>query len=49
MLGGYAATEQRDYQNALTYFRQALQQRPGNPYATRAIRNVESYIQRNSR
>ena len=46
MLVGYAATEQRDYQTALINFRRALQLRPGNPYATRAISNVQSYIQR---
>jgi hypothetical protein len=49
MLAGYTATDQRDYQSALSYFRRALQQRPGNSYATRAIRNVEGYMQRSSR
>ncbi|HAG83418.1 MAG TPA: hypothetical protein DCL61_20295, partial [Cyanobacteria bacterium UBA12227] len=43
---GYAATDQRDYQTALINFRRALNERPGNPYAVRAIQNVESYIQR---
>ena len=42
---GYAATEQRDYQTALINFRRALAARPGDRYATAAIRNVESYIQ----
>ena len=43
---GYAATEQKDYQTALINFRRALEARPGDRYATAAIRNVESYIQR---
>ena len=46
MNAGYAATQQRDYQNALNYFERARQLRPGNPYATRAIRNVRGYMQR---
>jgi TolA-binding protein len=46
MNAGYAATQQRDYQTALTNFQRALQVRPGNPYATRAIRNVRGYMQR---
>ena len=46
MLAGYAATNERDYQTALTNFRRALQLRPGNPYATRAISNVQGYLQR---
>ena len=45
MLDGYAATDQRDYPTALSNFRNALQLRPGNPYATQAISNVEGYIQ----
>lgn len=43
---GYAATEQGDYQTALINFRRALAARPGDRYATTAIRNVQSYIQR---
>jgi hypothetical protein len=43
---GYAATQQRDYQTALINFRRALNARPGDSYATRAIRNVEGYLQR---
>jgi hypothetical protein len=43
---GYAATQQRDYQTALINFRRALNLRPGDSYATRAISNVESYLQR---
>jgi hypothetical protein len=46
---GYAATQQRDYQTALINFRRALNARPGDAYATQAIRNVESYIQDNRR
>jgi tetratricopeptide (TPR) repeat protein len=41
---GYHATRKRDYQTALINFRRALQQRPGDAYATQAIRNVTSYI-----
>ncbi|MDJ0705748.1 MAG: hypothetical protein QNJ46_20980 [Leptolyngbyaceae cyanobacterium MO_188.B28] len=43
---GYAATEQKDYQTALINFRRALEARPGDRYATEAIRNVEFYIRR---
>jgi hypothetical protein len=32
----------------LVNFRKALQQRPNNRYAVQAVRNVESYIQRNN-
>jgi cytochrome c-type biogenesis protein CcmH/NrfG len=46
MRAGYAATDQRDYQTAITNFERALQLRPRNPYATRAIRNVRGYMQR---
>lgn len=48
MRTGYEATEQGDYQTALINFRRALQERPGNPYARQAIRNVETYIERDS-
>ncbi|MGB3291589.1 MAG: tetratricopeptide repeat protein, partial [Phormidesmis sp.] len=43
---GYDATESDDYPNALEYFQTALQQRPGDYYATQAIRNVQTYINR---
>ncbi|NET31755.1 MAG: hypothetical protein F6K19_07100 [Cyanothece sp. SIO1E1] len=43
---GYAATEQEDYQTALINFRRALEIRPEDPFASKAINNVESYIQR---
>jgi len=46
MIIGYQATEKRDYQTALINFRRALKERPNNPYAVQAIRNVETYMQR---
>jgi tetratricopeptide (TPR) repeat protein len=45
---GYTETRRRNYTQALKYFQQALQLRPNNKYATAAIRNVNSYIQRRS-
>ncbi|MEW6491072.1 MAG: hypothetical protein AB1589_00775 [Cyanobacteriota bacterium] len=48
MNAGYAATQQRSYPIALACFQRALQLRPGNPYATQAVQNVQGYIQRNS-
>ncbi|MDF5733791.1 MAG: DUF928 domain-containing protein [Rhizonema sp. PD38] len=42
---GYAATAQRNYPSALSYFKQALQERPGDRYASTAVNNVQSYIQ----
>lgn len=49
MLQGYNATKQRNYQAALNYFQQALQARPRDTYATIAIRNIKSYIERDRR
>jgi hypothetical protein len=46
MNAGYAATQQRNYPTALACFQRALQLRPGNPYAARAVQNVQGYIQR---
>ncbi len=46
MQAGYAAVNSRDYVAALSHFRNALSQRPSDPYASQAIRNVESYLQR---
>jgi tetratricopeptide (TPR) repeat protein len=46
MLIGYAAAEQGDYHTALINFRRALNARPGDRYATAAIRNMEAYIAR---
>jgi cytochrome c-type biogenesis protein CcmH/NrfG len=48
MLAGYAATQQRDYPTALSYFQRALQLRPNNRYASQAISNVRGYIQRDA-
>ncbi|NMF84551.1 hypothetical protein [Nodosilinea sp. P-1105] len=44
MLAGYNAAERRDYHTALINFRRALAVRPGDRYATAAIRNMETYI-----
>lgn len=41
---GYDATEAGNYSVALENFQQALALRPGNYYATQAIRNVQTYI-----
>lgn len=43
---GYDATEQGDYQTALINFRRALEVRPQDYYATQAMRNVTTYIER---
>lgn len=43
MQAGYAAAEQKDYEAALLHFRRALDERPNDTYAQRAIQNVESY------
>jgi Domain of Unknown Function (DUF928) len=44
MLQGYRATAKRDYHSALLSFRNALRQRAGDRYASRAISNVSRYI-----
>lgn len=44
---GYAAFDQGDYQTALINFKRALNQRPGDSYATKAIENTEAMINRN--
>ena len=41
---GYDETHSRDYQSALINFRRALAERPGDYYATQAVRNVRAYI-----
>ncbi|MEN8445665.1 MAG: hypothetical protein ABG776_11705, partial [Cyanobacteria bacterium J06555_13] len=46
MEAGYDATEVSDYDAAMVYFRTALQQRPNDYYATQAIRNVHTYLNR---
>jgi hypothetical protein len=38
---GYAATKQKDYGTALINFRRALGHRPNDPFATKAIHNLE--------
>lgn len=43
---GYDATEQGDYQTALINFQRALDVRPQDYYATQAMRNVKTYIER---
>ncbi|MBE9113906.1 hypothetical protein IQ273_31540 [Nodosilinea sp. LEGE 07298] len=46
MLAGYSAAERQDYNTALINFRRALAARPGDRYATAAIRNMETYLAR---
>ena len=46
MLAGYSAAEREDYHTALINFRRALGFRPGDRYATAAIRNMNAYIAR---
>ncbi|MGF1457617.1 MAG: tetratricopeptide repeat protein [Leptolyngbyaceae cyanobacterium] len=41
---GYDATEAGNYQSALESFEQALALRPGSPYASQAILNVQTYL-----
>ncbi|WP_242026718.1 tetratricopeptide repeat protein [Phormidium tenue] len=48
MAAGYEATEQGDYETALLYFQRALDERPNNSFAQRAIQNVEQYRTRTS-
>jgi hypothetical protein len=43
MQAGYAATQARDFETALLYFRRALDERPDDSYAEEAIDNVEDY------
>jgi hypothetical protein len=43
MQAGYAATQARDFETALLYFRRALDERPDDSYAEEAIENVEDY------
>ena len=44
MNAGYDATETGNYEEALSYFEQALEIRPGNAYASQAVRNVRTYL-----
>ncbi len=46
MEAGYDATDSGDYDTALSYFEQALQLRPNDYYATQALRNVYTYLNR---
>lgn len=46
MEAGYDATEAGNFQTALENFNRALQERPGDYYATQATRNVQTYINR---
>jgi hypothetical protein len=46
MREGYKLTGQKKWRPALQNFQQALQIRPGDRYASTAVRNVKSYIQR---
>jgi hypothetical protein len=48
MRQGYRADSKRDFHSALLAFREALRQRPGDRYATRAINNVSRYIEAKS-
>lgn len=48
MRAGYTATEQRDYDTALLYFKRALDERPNDTFAEQAIHNVEGYRNRNA-
>lgn len=41
---GYDATERKNYTQALTFFENALDERPGDSYAVQAIRNVQTYL-----
>ncbi|MEL4896424.1 tetratricopeptide repeat protein [Crocosphaera sp. Alani8] len=41
---GYDATQKHHFQQALTYFEQALQVKPNDEYATQAVRNINTYI-----
>jgi uncharacterized protein HemY len=41
----YDANERQHFADALRYFEAALQARPGDPYATQAVRNVRTYLQ----
>ncbi len=43
---GYDATQRRHFSQALAHFQAALRVKPGDPYATQAVRNVSSYLQR---
>ena len=46
MEAGYDATDDGDYTLAISYFQAALNLRPGDYYATQALRNVQTYLNR---
>ncbi|NJM47984.1 MAG: hypothetical protein HC860_18925 [Alkalinema sp. RU_4_3] len=41
MQAGYAASREKAYSKALVFFRRALDDHPGDSYATKAIANIE--------
>ena len=43
---GYDATQRHHFSQALGHFQAALRVKPGDPYATQAVRNVSTYLQR---
>ena len=44
MKAGYAAYNKKDYKTALSNFKSALELRPKNVYATKAIQNTEKRL-----
>lgn len=40
---GYEATRDKNYESALYWFQEALRENPNNPYALKAIQNVNKY------
>ena len=46
---GYDATNNRNYQTALINFKRALKERPGDFYASQALRNVQTYTTNSGR
>jgi hypothetical protein len=44
MQAGYTASQQKDGQTALLYFKRALDERPNDTFATQAIRNIEANL-----
>nr|WP_290227335.1 ARC6/PARC6 family protein [Trichocoleus desertorum] len=47
MQAGYAATKKGDYPLALLNFKRAVDERPNDAYAQKAVQNVEGYLTRN--
>ncbi len=45
---GYDANQRHHFQEALTHFQEALKVKPGDEYATQAVRNVQTYLQQDS-